>query len=374
MLRFLIEKEFKQIFRNAFLPKLILIMPVMMMLVMPWAANQEVKDVKLCVVDHDRSETSARLVEKVMASTYFVAAPAAATYDEALSRVEEGRADVVLEIPRDFGRHLEAPHPSAPQVFIAANAVNGTRGTIAATYLAGIVQSAGATLMQKPVAPTAAASRTAAVEPVSAVYRFNPNLEYLVYMVPALMVMLLTLLAGFLPALNIVSEKEAGTIEQINVTPVGRGVFILAKLLPYWLIGLFVLTVCMGLGVAVYGLRPEGSWLTVYGVSALYVLVVSGMGLVISNYSSTMQQAMFVMFFFMMILLLMSGLLTPLTSMPDWAQWIAAVNPLKYYIVVMRAVYLKGSSAADVLPNFYALAAFAAVLGTWAMLSYRKQA
>jgi ABC-2 type transport system permease protein len=162
-------------------------------------------------------------------------------------------------------------------------------------------------------------------------------------MIPALMVMLLTLICGFLPALNIVSEKEVGTIEQINVTPVPKFIFILAKLLPYWLIGFVVLTVCFILAWLIYGIVPVGHFLLIYFFAVLFVLVMSGFGLVISNYSATMQQSMFVMWFCLLVVILMSGLFTPISSMPEWAQLITRLNPLRYFMEVMRMVYLKGS-------------------------------
>jgi ABC-2 type transport system permease protein len=203
-------------------------------------------------------------------------------------------------------------------------------------------------------------------------YKFNPHLDYKVFMVPALMVMLLTLLTGFLPALNIVGEKEIGTIEQINVTPVKKLMFIFSKLIPYWLIGFVVLSLCILIARLVYGLIPMGSLLTIYFFASIYILVVSGMGLVISNYSNTMQQAMFVVFFFMMIFILMSGLFTPISSMPDWAQKITILNPLKYFIQVMRLVYLKGSAFVELIPQFFALCYFAVGFNAWAVLSYKK--
>lgn len=191
-------------------------------------------------------------------------------------------------------------------------------------------------------------------------------------MIPALMVMLLTMLCGFLPALNIVGEKEAGTIEQINVTPVGKFTFILAKLIPYWLIGFVVLTLCFILAWALYGIFPAGHFLVIYFFAIIFVLAVSGLGLVISNHSATMQQAMFVMWFCMLILILMSGLFTPVRSMPEWAQWITMLNPLKYFMQVMRMVYLKGSGFIDLLPQLGALLAFALFFNIWAVKSYRK--
>lgn len=368
MIRFLIEKELKQFFRNAFLPRLLLFMPMMMMLVLPWAANQEVTDLQLCVVDNDHSQTSQRLIQKVTAGSYFKLAATAPTFDAALRTVEQGQADLVLELPRHLERDIGCGR--RPTVFIAANAVNGTKGTMGASYLQQIVADAGADVRDSSPAVT---SRSGAPQPLSASYRYNPNLDYKIYMVPAMMVMLLTLLTGFLPALNIVGEKESGTIEQINVSPVGKLQFVMAKLLPYWAIGLIVMTFCLFMAWLVYGLVPEGSFLTVYSFAAVYILVVSGMGLVISNYSGTMQQAVFVMYFFVMVFLLMSGLFTPVGSMPDWAQWIARLNPLRYFVTVMRAVFLKGSTIPDLLPELYALSAFAAAFCAWAVASYSKR-
>ena len=191
-------------------------------------------------------------------------------------------------------------------------------------------------------------------------------------MVPALMAQLLMMLCGFLPALNIVSEKEFGTIEQINVTPVSKFTFILAKLIPYWIAGLIILTIGILLARVVYGLSPAGPLWLLYFFALLFIVVISGMGLVVSNYSQTMQQAMFVMFFFLIIIMLMSGLFTPINSMPQWAQTITILNPLKYFIQVTRTVYLKGSSWGDLTAQFTALLIMAATLNTWAVFSYKK--
>jgi ABC-2 type transport system permease protein len=207
---------------------------------------------------------------------------------------------------------------------------------------------------------------------VAPLYKFNPHLDYKVFMIPAIMVMLLTMITGFLPALNIVGEKEKGTIEQMNVTPVKRFMFITAKLIPHWVVGFIAFSVCMGLAALIYGLYPVGSLLTIYLFASIYILVVSGFGLVVSNYSNTMQQAMFVMFFFVMVFILMSGLFTPVSSMPDWAQKITIFNPLKYLMQVLRLVYLKGSAFSEMIPQFLALLTFAVGLNAWAVVSYRK--
>lgn len=234
MIKYLIEKEFKQLFRNSFLPKLIFIFPCMIMILMPWAANLEIKNINLNVVDNDRSVVSRRLVDKLGASTYFRLTALPDTYDEALYGIEAGTADVILEIPRDFEK--DWINGKAPRLLVAANAVNGTKGSLGGSYLSAIIGDYTRELKSE-MAVRPLADKPLPRIGISTLNLYNPTLNYKLFMVPALMVMLLTLICGFLPALNVVGEKEAGTIEQINVTPVGKFTFITAKLIPYWLIG-----------------------------------------------------------------------------------------------------------------------------------------
>lgn len=352
MLRYLIEKEFKQILRDSFLPRLILLFPCMIILVMPWAATMDVDHVRIAVVDNDRSPSSERLVHRIEASSYFQLTGRWGSYYLGHRSIEKDEADLLLEIPRGFEK--EQVNGRSASVLIAANAVNGMKGSLGSSYL------------QQILSPGASAA--------SVRYFFNPYLDYKVFMIPALMTMVLVMLCGFLPALNIVGEKEKGTIEQMNVTPVSRFNFILAKLLPYWGIGFVVLTLCMLLAWLVYGLTPTGNVLSIYAAAVVFIFVVSGLGLTISNYSATMQQAMFVMWFCMLVFILMSGLFTPISSMPGWAQYLTYVNPLRYFMEIMRMVYLKGSSFSDILPQAGILSGFAVVLYTWAIVSYKKQA
>ena len=371
MLRFLIEKEFKHIIRHPFIPKLIFIFPCMVMLVFPWAANFEIKDVNLSVVDSDHSSFSVRLVQKIVSSGYFRLTDVSDTYPQALQSIENHTSDIILTIAPDFERDLV--REGSAKVMIAANAVNGTKGGVGTSYLSAIIRDFANELRNESQF-SILNSQFSILPTIDIVpqYRFNPQLDYKVFIVPALMVILLTLLCGFLPALNVVGEKETGTIEQMNVTPVSKFQFILAKLIPYWFIGFMALSISFGLSALVYRLFPAGSLLTIYCFASLFVLIVSGFGLVVSNYSSTMQQAMFVMMFFVIVFILMSGLFTPVRSMPAWAQAITVINPLRYYIEMMRMVYLKGSAFADMKLQFIALAAFAVFFNLWAVFSYRK--
>lgn len=356
VLPYLLEKEFKQFMRNAILPRIALMVPLMVMLVAPLVTTMDVKEVRVAVVDHDRTMVSRRLTDRVAASPYFTLVARPTAYGGALRLVEDDRADIVLTIPAGYGRDLGAGH-AAPRVQITANAVNAAKAQIGANYLSQL---------------TTAQAALPGGERLAVQYRYNPTLDYRAYMIPALMTLLVLILCGVLPALNIVSEKEIGTIEQINVTPISRLTFTMGKLIPFWVIGL----VAVGLGVAVgglvYGVWPAGSLWLILLASLLFTSVASGFGLVVSNYSTTLRQALFVIYFFVMIFILMGGLFTPIASMPRWAQTVTYGLPTRYYGEAMRALYLKGSSFADLLPQFGALALMAVGLGAWAVVSYRK--
>jgi ABC-2 type transport system permease protein len=372
MLRYLLEKEFKQIVRNRFLPKFILLFPLVSLLIFPLVANFDLKHATLVVVDNDHSPWSQRLQRKAVASGYFRLTRVASTFREALASVEADDAEIILEIPPGFERSLVTEGQA--RVLIAANSVSGMRGGLGSAYLASIVTDFGAELRDewRQGTLTEGAAGVPALE-ILPRYRFNPHLEYRFFMVPALMVMMLTLICAFLPALNIVGEKEKGTIEQMNVTPVGRLTFILSKLLPYWVIGFVVLHIGFLVAWLFYGLWPLGGVGTIYLFASLFVLALSGFGLVISNHARSLQQAMFMMFFFVMSLIFLSGMYTPVASMPDWAQTLSTFSPLKYMILVLRQVYLKGAHPEDLRPALLALACFALFFNTWAVLSYRKR-
>jgi ABC-2 type transport system permease protein len=366
MLKYLLEKEFKQMARNKMLPRFIFVMPLAAILLFPLAANLEVRDLAVSVVDCDRGPYAARLERKLAASSLFRATSVSSDYGEAMKEVELGSSDIVLEIPAGFERSLAAG--GSAELMISADAVNGSRGGLGAVYL---VSEFSAEIRGE--LGSAGPGASAPAFEVRAAYRFNPRLEYRVYMVPALMVMLLAMLCGFLPALNIVGEKEAGTIEQMNVTPVKRLPFILSKLIPYWVVGFIVLTISFAVARAAYGLGPRGGFLVIYLFASLFALAFSGFGLVISNNAKTIQQAMFMMFFFVIAFVLMSGLYTPVASMPDWAQDLSRLSPLRYLMQVMRLVYLKGSGLRDLAEPLGALCAFALFFNGWAVLSYRKK-
>ncbi len=358
MLKYLIQKEFIQIRRNAFLPRLIVAFPIVIMCVLPWVMNMEVKNVKVTVVDNDRTTLSQQLVHSIEASNYFIFRGLQPTYQAALQEVEHSRTDVVMVIPQDYSRDLALGRQ--PQVLIAANAVNGTKGSMGSSYLTQIVTA--------HTRPDAAAMQSR----VSTLFLYNKHLNFKLFMIPALFAIVMMLMTGFLPALNIVGEKEAGTIEQINVTPVSKWSFILAKLIPYWIIAAFVITVCLVLAWAVYGIASVGPVWLIYVLALALALFWSSFGLIISNYSDTMQQAIFVMWFFVVMMLLLSGLFTPSRSMPSWAYATTYVNPMSYFIDAVRTVFVRGGGLSSVWHQLLALLGIGTVMGSWAVLSYKK--
>ena len=367
MLKYLLRKEFRQIKRNPILPRLLFAFPLIVLLVFPWAASYEIKNLNLSVVDNDRSSLSQQFIQKIVSSGYFRITDNSDSYNEALKSIEKNTSDVIVEIPSNFEKSMLTGYGS--KVFFAANAVNGMKGSIAVTYLSGIVGDFNKELALRTGIQS---NPTISTIDITQQHRFNPHLNYQVFMVPALMVMILSLICGFLPAFSIVMEKELGTIEQMNVSPVNKVTFILSKLIPFWIMGVIIISIGFLVAWLVYGLVPAGHFYSIYAFAFIFIIAVSGLGLIISNLANTLQQAMFIIFFFMLIFIMLSGLYTPIDSMPQWAKGIAAINPLKYFMEVMRAIYLKGSSIIELWDKLVILIAFAIGLNTIAVITYRK--
>ena len=368
-LRFLLQKEFRQIFRDPSILRLIFIMPVIQLLILPWAADYEIKNIKLSVVDNDRSDYSRQLLSKITAGGYFQLTGYSNSFPDAIRQVESDQADLVLQIPAQFERQLIKEDRAG--LFLAINAINGTKASLGGAYLQSIIRDFNREIRMEWIQLPRFNTETQ-VEVTTSNW-FNPQMNYKYFMVPGILVILLTMIGANLTAINIVREKEIGTIEQINVTPVKKYHFILGKLIPFWLLGLFVLSIGLLIARLAYGILPAGSFWTIYVFAGLYLLAVLGLGLLISTYAQTQQQSMLVSFFLMMIFILLGGLYTSIDSMPEWAQWITRFNPVAYFIEVMRMVVLKGSSLADIQKHLLVMGGFAIGFNAWAILSYRKR-
>ena len=382
VLRTLIIKELRQFRRNPFLPKLVVGFPLAIVLILPWIANMDVKGVSVGIVDADRSDVSRRITSHVEASKYLRLHDLYADYPSALADLEDGHIDAILEIPNGFGHSL---HATPKRLSIWANGVNAMKGSLGSQYLMQTVMRALPT-ESAPAQPSFENSEIVNCElsivncelsiinsQFSIVNYYNPTMDYKHFMIPALMIMLMVMVGGFLPALNLVSEKELGTIEQINVTPVSRLTFTLSKLIPFWVICLLELALCMTLALLVYGLPVAGSVGAIFLAALLFIIVMSSIGVIIANLSDTMQQTMFLMLFVVLSFILLSGLMTPVESMPLWAQHFTRLLPPTYMVEVMRAVYLRGTTVAELSGSYLALAAFALTFATLASFTYRKR-
>lgn len=363
-LRYLLVKEYKQMFRNILLPVIFVFLPFVMMNVVPRIATQEVKNLNLAVIDCDRSTLSSRLMQKLPASGFFNLYSVCDNYEQASRLLFRGDVDFIVTIENGFERNLY--RTGGADVMVTVNAVNGMKSGLGNSYIMQMVMQYAREISES--------SGRVAVAPVSIDprYLFNPSIDYKPYMIPALMAMTLILLVGFLPALNVVGEKERGTIEQINVTPVGRIEFILSKMIPYWSVGVFIVAFSMLLAWKLHGVVPAGSIPLVFLFNILYIFTISSLGLTISNYSENMRQAAIVMFFFIVIFILTSGLISPIASMPDWAKELTRLNPIRYIITAMREIYLKGSTFIELLPQFIPLCVYGAVASLWAVISFKK--
>ena len=300
-LRFLLQKEFMQIFRDPSILRLIFVMPAIQLLVLPWAADYEVKDINLAVVDHDHSDYSRQLLSKVTASGYFRLQHYSGSYADALHDIEKDKADLILEIPVSFEKQL-VKESEAP-LFIAINAINGVKANLGGAYLHSIIQDYNREVRTEWI-QFPRFSPEINIDVTSSNW-FNPLMNYRYFMVPGILVILVTMVGSFLAALNIVKEKEIGTIEQINVTPVKKYQFILGKLIPFWVLGLVILSIGLLIARMAYGIAPAGGLLTIYVFAGVYLLAVLGLGLLISIFTGTQQQAMLISFFLMMMFILL---------------------------------------------------------------------
>jgi ABC-2 type transport system permease protein len=367
-IKFLLQKEFRQIFRNRAIVAMVIAMPVVQLIILPLAANYEVKNVNVAVIDNDHSSYSQKLISKITASGYFKLTGYDFSFNQAYRLIESDAADLILEIPRGFERNLIRENEQ--KLFVAVNAINGTKANLGGVYLLTVIQDFNGDVRLQFIRP-GSFNQQPTIDVVPSNW-YNPLLNYRMYMVPGILAILVTMIGGFLTALNIVKEKEVGTIEQINVTPIKKYHFILGKLIPFWILGNVVFTLGLIVARLVYGIVPVGSLFLMYGFIAVYLLAVLGFGLLISTFCESQQQAMFVMFFFVMIFVLMGGLFTSIDSMPDWAKMITKFNPVSYLIEVMRMIMLKGSGLKNIVKQLGIIALFALVFNSLAILNYKK--
>lgn len=370
IIRFILQKEFLQVFRNKGMLPILFVMPVIQLLVLSFAATFELKDADFALIDRDRSGLSAELSAKFQAGGHFKLKQVYDDESQALKAMDDGQISLILSIPQHFEYDIKRTGQTEIQFII--DAVNGTSAGLIQAYAAAIIQDFNADILTEatfhilPAGGTAPQFKRINLIPQN---WYNPSLNYITFMVPGILVVLVTVIGLFLSGMNIVREQELGTIEQLNVSPITKTQFMLGKLLPFWIIGMIDLLI--GFALARYGFQVPflGNLGLILFVSGIYLAVVQAMGLFISTITHTQQQAMFIAWFIMVIFILMGGLFTPIESMPLWAQRFTLLNPISYFIKIMRMVLLKGAGWAQI----QAMVAILSVMGlAFLMLAIRR--
>ena len=368
---FILQKEFLQIFRNKGMLPVIFFLPLIQLLILAYAANYDIKNITVDIIDNDHSLWSERLTHKIFASGYFKYHNTPPNISSAMEDIKDDQADMILVIPPDFEQNLVRKNKQEVQVLI--NAINGMKGGIGSGYIQSILQDYNIQIRKEWIHAAAVETQVAPQINVTDAYWYNPYMDYKQFMVPGILVVLVTMIGAFLSGMNIVREKETGTIDQLNVTPIRKVHFIIGKLMPFWIIAMAELAFGLIFSWWFFHLSFAGSIWLIFLFAGIYLMVMLGIGLLISTQTQTQQQAMFITWFFFVIFLLLGGLFTPINSMPQWAQRITLFNPVAWFIKVIRMVLIKGSGFSDILPYLFIITLFALVVNSIAILTYRKK-
>jgi ABC-2 type transport system permease protein len=364
---FILQKEFIQIFRNKMMLPIIFVIPIVQLLILSYTATFEIKNASIAFVDMDKSYSSRTLMNKFEASPFFEVIGTVDHLKQLEKPMRRRQVEIILVIPKNFERLLKTK--SSTDIQIITDAVNGNAANLMAGYATLII----ADFNKQIIFDFYGVKVNSGSLQVQPRYWFNPELDYKTYMVPGILVLLVSLIGAFLSGMNVVREKEIGTIEQLNVTPIKKHQFIIGKLFPFWLIAMFDLIFGLLLARFVFGIPILGSVGLILAVSSIYMLLVLGLGLFISTITDTQQQAMFLAWFFFVIFIMMSGLFTPVEAMPKWAQIINIANPIAYFIDFMRLVMLKGATLFDVLKQIIYISVYAIMMLSFAIWRYKKR-
>jgi ABC-2 type transport system permease protein len=363
------RKEALQVLRDRVMRVQILVPPIVQLLVVAQAMTFEVPRTDLALVDHDRSPASARLVERFTASGRFVLAVVTPSADQADQALLAREAGAVLRIPAGFGRALG--RGGTPEVQLVLNAEDGAAAGVVQGYASRVLaQFARAEGRRGALVEAGMGSGRGIAVQTRTLY--NPQGEYLAYMAIGLLASLVTLIGVLLTSQNVAREREGGTLEQLNVTPLTKGQFIAGKLAPFWVLGLFELTAGLLIIRWAFGVAFAGSLVWVYLGAAVYLVGALGLGLLISSAVATQQQAMFVTFFVLVTMLFLGGIFTPAASMPGWAQALSQANPIRHFVEVLRGVLMKGAGPSDLTGAFGAMTFFAIAVLPLAYARYQK--
>jgi ABC-2 type transport system permease protein len=366
----LIRKEFIELRRSPQLLRIVIVAPVVQLTVLSYAATTDVRNVPMVVVDGDRSPASRRLIERFVASPYFDVVREHAHPGAIEAELSAGRAWLALVVPPGFGADLARPvsgdRPAGPAVQVIADGTDSNSSGVALAYVQGLVSEFNASL------DPAGVEAGSAIDGRVRVW-FNADLESRYFMVPGVLALLLMLVTANLASMAIVRERETGTLDQLNVTPIGRIELILGKLLPYAFVGCLDVLLVVAVAVFWFEVPLRGSLALLFAACLIYLLCTLGLGLFVSTVSATQQQAMMTStFFFLIPMVYLSGFIFPIENMPQAVQWLTTVIPLRYFLVIVRGIFLKGVGLDVLWPQFMALAAWGVAVLALAAARSRK--
>jgi ABC-2 type transport system permease protein len=368
---FMIRKEFKQVFRDKGMLRIIFVMPTIQLFILSYALTTDLKHVRLAVLDDDHTESSRELAAAFLTSDLFEQSIVAESQAELEQSLYTGDADLALWIPVNFSRDLTASRHAT--VGVTVDGQNSSSAGRALGYAEGILRQESLRRMVeiRDENPQFAAN-TRRIESVTRFF-YNPELVSRYYMIPGIVALLLTVISAMLTGMAIVREQEIGTLEQLLVTPLTPGQLIAGKLIPFTILAYAELIVATSVAVFWFQLPFVGSMLLLAACALCYLLVTLGGGLLVSTISHTQQQAMFTVWFFLVFGILTSGFFYPIDNMPRWIQYVTYGNPLRYFMAILRGIFLKGSTFADVWPNLLPLAAIGVGTFVIAVSRFRRR-
>lgn len=368
-LKNMLIKEFLQLFRDPRMRMVVFGVPLIQMLLLGFAMTMDVTNIKTAILDFDRSPSSRELISEFTSSGYFEIVEYLETHGDMEDALDNSRARVVIHIPAGYEDDLNSGRTAKLQVL--ADGTDSNTTAIVFGYAGQIVGNYAMEKIADRLSDSPAGFASAPIELETRAW-FNPNFESKYYYVPSLIAVMLLLVGMMLPSVAIVREKEIGTIEQIMVTPITRFEFILGKTVPYAIIGYIEMTIMFALAMLIFDVRIEGSWLLLYALSGIYIVGNLGLALFISATASTQQQALLTSFLIMMPCILLGGFLFPVRNMPESVQYLTYLDPVRWYLEILRAVVIKGVGVSSILPSIIGQSVLAILFIVLATVSFRK--
>lgn len=367
---YLIQKEFRQIFRDKSMIGILFFMPLIQLFLLGNAVTTDIVHLRVLLYDRDRSPMSREFLQQFTNSKYFDLVGVEDDYTKLALYLDDGSANLIIVVPDDFQRDLM--RREQPKIQLLVDGMDGNTAGIAMGYVAEIAQRYQSEIIR--LDPMLALP----MKNVSLVYGeprfwYNQNMISRVYIVPGLIALILTIITVFLTSMGIVREKEIGTLEQLMVTPIRSYQLIIGKIIPFSILAFIEISIAMLFIYLIFGISVVGSIPLLFFESTIFILTTLGLGIFISTISETQQQAVFVAWFFMVFAILLSGFFVPIANMPTAIQYITYANPLRYFLAILREIYLKGTGLHDLLPDTLAMIGFGVVVFTLAVMRFRRR-